>query len=51
MEVAATEGGELMSGLDVFAWIVLIVIVASTVGVICIMGWLPGHIARDRGHP
>jgi hypothetical protein len=37
--------------LDVFAWIVLIVVAASTVGVICIMGWLPGHIARERGHP
>ena len=40
-----------MSGLDLFAWLVLIVLAASTVGVICIMGWLPGHIARERGHP
>jgi len=40
-----------MSGLDIFAYIVLVVLVLSTVAVICIMGWLPGHIARDRGHP
>jgi len=40
-----------MSGLDVFAWIVLIVLAASTVAVICIAGWLPGHIASQRGHP
>jgi Protein of unknown function (DUF3302) len=40
-----------MSGLDIFAWIVLIVLALSTIGVICIMGWLPGHIARTREHP
>ena len=40
-----------MAVLDIFAWIVLVVLAASTIGVICIMGWLPGHIARDRGHP
>ena len=40
-----------MSGLDIFAWIVLIVLFISTIGVICIMGWLPGHIAHTRGHP
>jgi Protein of unknown function (DUF3302) len=40
-----------MSGLDLFAWIVLAVIVLSTAAVACIMGWLPGHIARGRSHP
>jgi Protein of unknown function (DUF3302) len=40
-----------MSGLDIFAWIVLIVLAASAVGVFCIAGWLPGHIAKTRGHP
>jgi hypothetical protein len=40
-----------MTGLDIFAWIVLVVILGSTAGVLCIMGWLPGHIARSRGHP
>jgi len=40
-----------MSGLDIFAWIVLVVLVVSTVAVLCIMGWLPGHIARSRNHP
>ena len=29
----------------------LIILVASCVGVFCIAGWLPGHIAKSRGHP
>jgi hypothetical protein len=40
-----------MSFLDVFAWIVLIVMIASTIAVICVAGWLPGHIAKTRNHP
>lgn len=40
-----------MSFLDIFAWIVLIVMVASTIVVICVAGALPGMIARRRGHP
>jgi Protein of unknown function (DUF3302) len=40
-----------MSGLDIFAWIVLFILVASAVAVFCIAGWLPGHIAKTRGHP
>ena len=31
-----------MSGLDIFAWIVLLILVVSAVGVLCIAGWLPG---------
>jgi hypothetical protein len=40
-----------LSGLDIFAWIVLFILVAGAVGVFCIAGWLPGHIAKTRGHP
>jgi hypothetical protein len=40
-----------VTGLDIFAWIVLIVLVISTLGVLCIAGWLPGHIASRRNHP
>jgi multidrug resistance efflux pump len=40
-----------MSGLDIFAWIVLVVLAASTIGVILIAGALPGQIASSRGHP
>lgn len=40
-----------MSALDIFAWIVLVVLVASTIGVLCIAGWLPGHVAARRNHP
>ena len=37
--------------LDVFAWIVLLVLVVSAVAMIAIAGALPGHIARSRHHP
>jgi hypothetical protein len=40
-----------MSGYDIFAWIVLIIVVASAIGVICIAGWLRGHIGATSGHP
>lgn len=40
-----------MSGLDIFAWIVLVILIATIVVVFCLMGALPGHIARRRGHP
>jgi Protein of unknown function (DUF3302) len=40
-----------MTGLDIFAWIVLIILVACVVAVFCIAGWLPGHIAKARNHP
>ena len=40
-----------MSGLDIFAIIVLAVIVLSTIAIVCIAGALPGMIARSRGHP
>jgi hypothetical protein len=40
-----------MSGLDIFAWIVLIVLVCSTTAVVIFMAMLPGMIAKKRGHP
>ena len=40
-----------MAPLDIFAWIVLVVLVVSTVVVIAFMGSLPGVIARKRNHP
>ena len=40
-----------MSMLDIFAWIVLIVLVASTVAVVVFLAMLPGMIAKKRGHP
>jgi hypothetical protein len=45
------RGRDFMSSLDTFAWIVLVVLVASVIAVFCIAGWLPGHIAKGRGHP
>ena len=40
-----------MSGYDIFAWIVLIILIMVFIGVFWLMGSLPGHIARSRGHP
>ncbi len=40
-----------MSGYDIFAWIVLVILIATLVVVFCLLGWLPGHIARSRHHP
>ncbi|AZO81146.1 MULTISPECIES: DUF3302 domain-containing protein [unclassified Bosea (in: a-proteobacteria)] len=40
-----------MSGLDIFAWIVLVVLAASTIFVIVFMAMLPGMVARRRNHP
>ena len=39
-----------MSGLDIFAWIVLLVLVATLVALVA-LGMMPGRIARRRGHP
>jgi Protein of unknown function (DUF3302) len=40
-----------MSALDIFAWIVLIILLISAVAVFCIAGALPGYIAKSRNHP
>jgi membrane-bound acyltransferase YfiQ involved in biofilm formation len=40
-----------VSVLDLFAWIVLIVLVASTVFVVVFLAILPGMIAKRRNHP
>ena len=40
-----------MSGYDIFAWIVIIILLAVLVFVVCLLGWLPGRIAKSRGHP
>ncbi|MGY4624692.1 DUF3302 domain-containing protein [Bradyrhizobium sp. USDA 4486] len=40
-----------MSGYDIFAWIVLVILLASAISVVCIAGWLPGYIAKSRNHP
>jgi hypothetical protein len=40
-----------MTGLDIFAWVVLLVLIALALAVFVALGMLPGHIARQRGHP
>jgi uncharacterized membrane protein len=40
-----------LSFIDIFAWIVLLVLVATLVAVFVALGMMPGRIARKRGHP
>jgi hypothetical protein len=40
-----------MSFVDIFAWIVLVVLIATGVAVFVALGMMPGRIARRRGHP
>ncbi|KAB1072479.1 DUF3302 domain-containing protein [Methylobacterium planeticum] len=40
-----------MSFLDIFAWIVLLVVAATLVACVVALGVMPGRIARRRGHP
>jgi hypothetical protein len=37
--------------IDIFAWIVFILLIAIILAVFVALGLLPGHIARKRGHP
>ena len=40
-----------MSTIDIFAWIVLLVLVATLVAIFVALGMMPGRIARKRRHP
>jgi uncharacterized BrkB/YihY/UPF0761 family membrane protein len=40
-----------MNVIDIFAWIVLLVLVGTLVAVFVALGTMPGRIARKRGHP
>ena len=40
-----------MSGLDIFAWIVLIVLVCTAITIFVFLAMLPGRIAQQRNHP
>lgn len=40
-----------MSMLDIFAWLVLVVLLLSSLAVVILLAMLPGMIARRRGHP
>jgi hypothetical protein len=40
-----------VSGIDIFAWIVLILLIAMLVAIFALIGMLPGMVARKRGHP
>ena len=40
-----------MTGLDIFALLILIVLIAAAVGIWILLGMMPGKIARQRNHP
>lgn len=40
-----------MSGLDIFAWIVLIVLILTVLTGFIVLAGLPGKIAKQRAHP
>lgn len=40
-----------MSGLDIFAWIVLIVLILTVIVGFVVLAMLPGKVAAQRGHP
>ena len=40
-----------MAVVDIFAWIVLVVLIAMLVAIFVLLGMLPGMVARKRGHP
>ena len=40
-----------MTGLDVFALLVLCVLAFAAVGIWVLLGMMPGRIARQRNHP
>ncbi|MEM7462627.1 MAG: DUF3302 domain-containing protein [Pseudomonadota bacterium] len=40
-----------MTGLDIFAWIVLIILILALLVGFIVLAMLPGKIARQRNHP
>jgi uncharacterized membrane protein YkvI len=40
-----------MSGIDIFGWVVLVIMIATVVVVFVVLGTMPGKIARQREHP
>ena len=40
-----------MTGLDIFATIVLILVIATVVGILVVLAMMPGKIAAQRNHP
>jgi hypothetical protein len=40
-----------MSYIDIFAWVVFVLIIAIIVAVFVALGMMPGYIARKRKHP
>ncbi len=40
-----------MSGIDIFAWVVLVVMIVTVLVIVAVLGLMPGKVARKREHP
>ncbi len=40
-----------MSGLDIFALVVLLVMIGVAIGIFIFLGLFPGRVAKQRNHP
>lgn len=43
--------GDLMSFVDIFTWVVLLIIITTVVGIIAFLGLWLGKVAQQRNHP
>jgi NADH:ubiquinone oxidoreductase subunit 6 (subunit J) len=43
--------GVFVSVLDIFAWVVLVVLIGTVIAIFVFLAMLPGRIARQRSHP
>lgn len=48
---ADDKGRTALDALDIFAWIVLLVLVVAAIAAWIVLARLPGQVARRRGHP
>jgi len=40
-----------MSGIDIFAWVVLVVMIVTVLVIVAVLGMIPGKVALKREHP
>jgi len=51
LDSSLRKGAELMSGIDIFAWVVLVVMIVTVLVIVAVLGLMPGKVARKREHP
>ena len=40
-----------MAFIDIFAWIVFLILIGTVVGIVALAGLWPGRVAHERNHP